>query len=142
MLTCDTEGAQAGTEAGVHRLQRVVLRSTAASRRARAGEAHQEIGGLRKSVLVAAERRDGARTRLDSIRSELDGWGMREYPTEELDYHEHDGEPQPAIDPLQMTSRLERAKAIVVRHHAGCPPLDAVIGQADKAIASLASCRV
>ncbi len=112
--------------------------------------AHQEVGGLLKAVLVAAERRDGTRTRVDRIRSELDEWVMREYTTAELDqetfselyYHEHDGEPQPPIDRQQMISRLERAKTILLRHYPDCPPLDALIGRADKAIASLATWRV
>ncbi|MCU6453057.1 DUF5623 domain-containing protein [Sphingomonas sp. A2-49] len=112
-------------------------------------EVHQEVGGLLKSVLVAAERRDGARTRVDRIRSELDEWVMREYTTQELDqktfsdlyYHELDGGPQPPIDRQEMIGRLERAKAILAQHYPDCPPLDAVIGQADRAIASLASWR-
>lgn len=112
-------------------------------------EAHQEVGGLLKSVLVAAERRDGARTRVDRMRSELDEWVMREYTTQELDqetfsdlyYHEHDGGPPPPIDRQEMIGRLERAKAILAQHYPDCPPLDGVISQADRAIASLASWR-
>ena len=112
--------------------------------------AHQEVGGLLKSVLVAADKRDGVRTRVDRIRSELDEWVMREYRSTELDhetyselyYHENDGEPLPSISRDEMIRRLERAKIVLVRHYPDCPPLDALKGQADRAIESLRAWRM
>jgi hypothetical protein len=112
--------------------------------------AHQEVGGLLKSVLVAAERRDGVRTRVDRIRSELDEWVMREYSADQLDhetfselyYHEHEGGTQQGLSREEMIRRLQTAKAILVRHYPDCPPLDGLKSQADRAIESLRSWRM
>lgn len=113
-------------------------------------QAHQEVGALLKSVLVAAAKRDGARTRIDRMRSELDEWVQREYSHSELDqetfsdlyYHEDDLDPSSPMSRDEMIRRIETARSILVRHYPDCPPLDDVKGQADRAIASIRSWRV
>lgn len=110
-------------------------------------EAHQEVGALLQSVIADARKRDGARNRADRIRSDLDEWVMREYDTTELDhetfsnlyYHTKGDGPAPTADRGVMVARLERVKTILARHYPDCPPLDAVMGQADRAIQSLHS---
>ncbi len=113
-------------------------------------EAHQEVGILLKSVLVAAAKRDGARTRIDRMRSELDEWVQREYSHSELDqetfsdlyYHEDDLDPSLPMSRDEMIRRIETARSILARHYPDCPPLDEVKGQADKAIASIQGWRI
>lgn len=113
-------------------------------------EAHQEVGTLLKSVLVAAAKRDGARTRIDRMRSELDEWVQREYSHSELDqetfsdlyYHEDDLDASLPMSRDEMIRRIETARSILARHYPDCPPLDEVKGQADRAIASIRSWRV
>lgn len=113
-------------------------------------EAHKQVGGLLKTVLVAAERRDGARTRIDRMRSDLDEWVQREYSLRELDqqtfselyYHEDNIDLRSPMSRDEMILRIETAKSILTLHYPDCPPLDEVKGQADRAIASIRSWRV
>lgn len=113
-------------------------------------EAHQQVGALLKMVLVAATKRDGARTRIDRMRSDLDEWVQREYSPRELDqeifsdlyYHEDDIDPRSPMSRDEMILNIETVKSILTRHYPDCPPLDEVTGQADRAIASLRSWRM
>lgn len=111
-------------------------------------EQHAELGTLLKSVLVNAAGRSGAVNRVNSIRSELDEWELREYSRDELDgdtffglyYHEVSlARGAARLSIAEMIARLERVKAIISGGYPPCPPLDAMLGKADLAIASLSS---
>lgn len=54
-----------------------------------------------------------------------------------LYYHTKGGSPVPTTDRGVMVARPERVKAILASHYPDCPPLDEVMGQADRAIQSL-----
>lgn len=111
-------------------------------------EAHAQAGNLLKSVLLHSYHRKGVYNRVDSIRSELDEWVMREYdraelPSEqffELYYHESGktfGRAISVADGLRHVESLNAVKRLLVSHYPDSAPLRRLLKKADEAIKSM-----
>lgn len=111
-------------------------------------DAHIEIGGLLKSVLVVSSERNGVYNRLNSVRSELDEWVQREYNREELSdevffdiyYHESGHQFSRSISHAESSrhiNSLERVKQILGKHYPDCPPLRTLLKKVDSAVNSM-----
>ena len=94
---------------------------------------HRDVGSLLKEVLVTAYFRKSVYSRLNSVRSDLDEWTMREYdhsalPDEEffnLYYHEIGDSPR-RINPEiaeRCVTKLQRVHMLIQQHYPDCAPL-------------------
>jgi hypothetical protein len=110
--------------------------------------AHEKVGGLLKSVLVASYRRKGVYNRVDTVRSELDEWAQREYSPIELPndhffdlyYHEESVSNVPMLSPMeknQHVASLEEAKRTLLSHYPDCKPLRDLVGRLENALKSM-----
>ena len=93
----------------------------------------REVGSLLKEVLVTAYFRKSVYSGLNSVRSDLDEWTMREYdrsalPDEEffnLYYHEIGDSPR-RINPEiaeRCVTKLQRVHMLIQQHYPDCAPL-------------------
>lgn len=111
-------------------------------------EAHERMGALLKSVLIASSRRQGVYNRVNVVRDVLDEWTQREYapaelPSErffEIYYHEA-GAAAARVPSHDERSRhiasLNEAKQLLQRHYPDCPPQRALVKRLDGAIESM-----
>ncbi|MDP3753359.1 MAG: DUF5623 domain-containing protein [Polaromonas sp.] len=110
--------------------------------------AHAEVGGLLKSVLVATHHRKGVYNRVNAVRSELDEWTQREYnraelPSEQffdLYYHESGSTFSRSLSAdarIHHVNSLTRVKQVVAEHYPDSPPLRSLLKNVDAAIKSL-----
>lgn len=112
--------------------------------------AHAEVGGLLKSVLVATYHRKGVYNRVNSVRCELDEWTQREYdrvelPSEQffdLYYHESGSAFSRSLSVDERnhhTNNLTRVKQMLAEHYPDSPPLRSLLKKVDAANKSLQS---
>jgi len=111
-------------------------------------EAHEQVGTLLKSVLVASHHRKGVYNRVNGIRSELDEWTQREYnhaelPNEQffdLYYHESGSSFARTLSADERAVHvvsLEHVKQILTHHYPDSLPLRALMKKLDTAITSM-----
>ncbi len=103
---------------------------------------HREVGRLLKEVLVATHNRKSVYNRVDSVRSDLDEWTMREYdrsalPDEEffdLYYHESGDSPRKITAELaeHCIANLQNAKQLMLKHYPDSAPLRRLLKFLDK----------
>lgn len=96
-------------------------------------QVHREVGRLLKEVLIATHYRKSVYNRVDSVRSDLDEWTMREYdrsalPDEEffdLYYHESGDSPRKSSTESveHCIANLQRTKELILMHYPDCAPL-------------------
>lgn len=98
--------------------------------------AHQEVGNLLKELLELGGFRSRAHSRVDHVRSELDEWVQREYPSQEelaneqfyvLYYHGF------ATSGLDVRAAIARVEEIVRAHYPDCMPRRDVLRSLDTA---------
>lgn len=110
--------------------------------------AHEKVGALLKSVLVATYHRKGVYNRVDTVRSELDEWVQREYTSAELPsdqffdlyYHEEGVSNVRVLSPMEKkehVSSLDAVKRILLDHYPDCKPLRDLVGRLDSAVKSM-----
>lgn len=110
--------------------------------------AHEKVGALLTSVLVASYHRKGVYNRVDSVRSELDEWIQREYNRAELSserffdlyYHEDSVSNVRGLsqeEKFQHAASLEEAKRILLSHYPDCKPLRVLLSRLERALRSM-----
>jgi len=111
-------------------------------------ETHKEIGSLLKSILAVSYNRNGIYNPLNSVRSELDEWVQREYPSEEELPNEHFLElyyrdPHSTFDRkldehamARHMQSLESIKTLLIKHYPQCAPLRTILKKLERAEAS------
>lgn len=111
-------------------------------------DAHAEVGGLLKSVLIATDRRKGVCNRINKVRDELDEWCQREYGPQELpserffDLYYHNDAPSSArsiseAERAVHIASLAKVKKVLAEHYPDCPPLRSMLSRLDAATTSL-----
>ncbi len=100
-------------------------------------ETHKEVGRLLKEVLVVCYHRKGAYNRVNSVRSDLDEWAMREYdraalPDDEffhLYYHEQGSSSRKitADQAQHCSASLRKVGETLIKHYPDSAPLRRII---------------